>query len=147
MEDLVKHLGAFDELTRRMRDVELRQSEELETLTRRLVEVVDNNMEYQQRFIKLESEVTASRATRGAGPLEVPGKGSAWLEVGRADRAHKFSQSNNRGLRGPAIRQGSADPAPDSVSGNTHKHTLLSLSLSLSLSPSLPHRSRPRRCV
>jgi hypothetical protein len=44
------------------------------------------------------------------------------------------------GHRGPAIRLGSADPAPGSVSGNTHKHTLLSrsLSLSLSLSPSLP---------
>ena len=42
------------------------------------------------------------------------------------------------GHRGPAIRLGSADPAPGSVSGNTHKHTLLSRSLSLSLSLSLP---------
>jgi hypothetical protein len=58
---------------------------------------------------------------------------------------HTGTPGSRQSHLGPAIRrnrhlQGSADPAPGSVSGNTHTHTVLfrALSLSLSLPPSLP---------
>jgi hypothetical protein len=159
--DLVQHLGAFEHLTLRVLDVEAKQLGTFDALVQRMVDLEVQNMEYERRIMELESAAIASRARPSPGPApstgqaqlasEVPEEAQGSLLAAREDRGRLFSSlGNTRRLRGPApaIRHGSASPAPGSVSCNTHKHTLLSrsLSLSLSLPPSLTDQGREGVC-